>query len=370
MSARLKLATKLHYALHGEHTVFLPQTRPNEVTQVRQMSRTLTWIFLIIILSALPATAALFSPGPESISPPPANPALVLRQRVVGIDWAAIESLPDAVLQLNLFGDVELAVVCDGLSDGPGESRILNGHLADRTSGRVSMVFDGHRLSATIRTPEVTYKVRPMDDIWHVVREIQVDENAASVWAAAATSDERTVWTLTNQERTENGLSGLSLNGDLVASARAHSADMAAQNYFSHTGLDGSSPGDRIDATGYDANSWGENIAAGYATPDAVVDGWMNSAGHRANILGDSFCDIGVGYAYDGESTYGHYWTQNFGRQAGVSDCPAVSDDSGGDSGGSDDSSGDDGSDADGDSESDSDDGGCFIRGVSDLSTY
>jgi uncharacterized protein YkwD len=318
------------------------------------MPRTLTWSLIILLLSALPATAALLSPAPESVPPPPANPALVLRQRMVGIDWTALQALPESVLQLNLFADVNLVVVCDGLEDGPGERRILNGHLADATPARISMVFDGRNLSATIRTPEATYKVRPIDDMWHVVREIQVEVREAADWAAAATSDERTVWTLTNRERAENGLSGLSLNGDLVASARAHSADMAAQDYFSHTALDGSSPGDRIAAAGYDANSWGENIAAGYTTPASVVDGWMNSPGHRANILNSNFCDIGVGYAYDGDSTYGHYWTQNFGRQAGVSECPAVSDDGGGDDSGSDDSTENNGED-------DSDGGGCFI---------
>jgi uncharacterized protein YkwD len=184
----------------------------------------------------------------------------------------------------------------------------------------------------------------------------------AADWAAAATSDERTVWTLTNRERAENGLSGLSLNGDLVASARGHSADMAAQDYFSHTALDGSSPGDRIAEAGYDANSWGENIAAGYATPTSVVDGWMNSPGHRANILNSNFCDIGVGYAYDGDSMYGNYWTQNFGRQAGVSECPAVSDNSGDDgsgTGGGDDSGSNDGTEDNDDDGSDG--GGCFI---------
>jgi uncharacterized protein YkwD len=224
------------------------------------------------------------------------------------------------------------------------------------------MVFDGRHLSATIRTPEATYKIRPIDDVWHVVREIQVE--ARVDWAAAATSDERTVWTLTNQERAENGLSGLSFNGDLVASARAHSADMAAQDYFNHTALDGSSPGDRIAATGYEASSWGENIAAGYTTAQAVVDGWMNSAGHRANILNSNFCDIGVGYAYEGDSTYRHYWTQNFGRQLGVSDCPAVSDDSGDDAGDGDGGGDDSGSDAN--AEDSGDGGGCFISQVTE----
>jgi uncharacterized protein YkwD len=322
---------------------------------VRKLAQTMTGALLFILLTHLPAAAALFRPAPHSVTLPSANPALLLRQRAVSVAWENFTTARGETLGLNLFEDLTLFAVCEGLSHGPEDSRIWHGHLAGEVASRISIVFDGRRLAATVRTPEATYKVRPMDAIWHVVREIQVDQEAASNWAAAATSDERSVWTLTNQERTENGLSGLSLNGDLVASARAHSADMAAQDYFSHTALDGSSPGDRIAATGYEAASWGENIAAGYATPQEVVDGWMLSDGHRANILSTGYCDIGVGYAYAGDNTYGHYWTQNFGRQVGVSDCPAVSDDSGGDDSGSDDGGGDDG-------------GGCFIGSVSDSS--
>ncbi|MEJ2642708.1 MAG: hypothetical protein P8010_24415, partial [Desulfosarcinaceae bacterium] len=108
---------------------------------MRKTPRTLTWSLLITLLSALTATAALFSPAPESISSPPTDPALVLRQRVVGVDWASFDPLPDTNLHLNLFADVNLAVVCDGLENGPGENRILIGHRADETPGRVSMVF-------------------------------------------------------------------------------------------------------------------------------------------------------------------------------------------------------------------------------------
>jgi uncharacterized protein YkwD len=326
---------------------------------VRKQTQTMICALLFILLTHLPAAAALFRSAPQSVTLPSANPALVLRQRAVSVAWENFATVAGETLGLNLFEDLTLTAVCEGLSHGPEDSRIWHGHLVGEVASRISVVFDGGHLAVTVRTPETTYKVRPMDATWHVVREIQVDEEAASNWAAAATSDERSVWTLTNQERTENSLSGLSLNGDLVASARAHSADMAAQDYFDHEGLNGSTPGDRIAATGYEAASWGENIAAGYATPQEVVDGWMASDGHRANILSTSYCDIGVGYAYEGDSTYGHYWTQNFGRQVGVTDCPAVSDDSGSDDGGSDDGGNDDGG---------SDDGGCFIGSVSESS--
>jgi uncharacterized protein YkwD len=321
---------------------------------MRKTTLILTSLSLVILLTGLSAWADLFLPAPTSIAPPKANPELVLRQRVVGIDWNAFSVQPSDLVQLNLFADVTLTLVCDRVSEVPVGNQIWLGHLAGETPPPITMVFDSGRLATTLVTPEVTYKVRPMDAEWHLVREIQRTGESAALWAAAATSDERSVWALTNQERAENNLPGLSLNGDLVASARAHSADMAAQNYFSHTSLDGRSAGERIAATGYEAWSWGENIIAGPATPQTVVDGWMNSEGHKANILSSNYCDIGVGYAYDGASQYRHYWTQNFGRQSGVSECPVVSDDSGeAEDGAGDASSGDGGSSSSG--------GGCFI---------
>lgn len=103
----------------------------------------------------------------------------------------------------------------------------------------------------------------------------------------------------------------LRVDARLATAARLHSEDMARQDYFSHTSLDGRSPWDRIAAQGYTGAS-GENIAAGYRTAAAVMTGWMNSSGHRANILNCTSRAIGVGIGYGG--SYGIYWTQTFGR--------------------------------------------------------
>ena len=129
---------------------------------------------------------------------------------------------------------------------------------------------------------------------------------------------------LVNVERAAEGLPPLSTDASLASAARAHSEDMGLQDYFSHTSLDGRSPADRITDAGYSWNYMGENIAAGQPTPEDVIDSWMASDGHRANILNPNFCDIGVGYAYVAGSTYGHYWTQDFGRRSGVSSCPEI----------------------------------------------
>ena len=122
---------------------------------------------------------------------------------------------------------------------------------------------------------------------------------------------------LVNQERANAGCNPVTANEKLVAAARGHSDDMAVNDFFSHTGSDGSSPWDRIARQGYSLGAGGENIAAGYSSPAGVMNGWMNSSGHRANILNCTFTEIGIGYTYlandTGSINYRHYWTQDFG---------------------------------------------------------
>jgi uncharacterized protein YkwD len=124
---------------------------------------------------------------------------------------------------------------------------------------------------------------------------------------------EQAVLDLVNTERAKVGCPALVANATLAQVARAHSQDMAAHGYFDHNGLDGSTPFTRMTAAGYRYSAAAENIAAGYATPEAVMTGWMNSAGHRANILNCGLTEIGIGYAYLASSPYGSYWTQDFG---------------------------------------------------------
>lgn len=121
---------------------------------------------------------------------------------------------------------------------------------------------------------------------------------------------EAKVFNLTNAERAANGCPALGIDERLDKAARGHSADMAAQNYFSHTSKDGRTFADRIKAAGHPSPG-AENIAAGQRTPEAVVKGWMESPGHRANILNCKLKTLGVGMARGG--AYGIYWTQNFG---------------------------------------------------------
>ncbi|WP_067537825.1 CAP domain-containing protein [Nocardia crassostreae] len=116
---------------------------------------------------------------------------------------------------------------------------------------------------------------------------------------------------LTNRERTGAGLPPLAPDPLLTRVAQAHSADMVARDFYSHTCPDGSRPWDRAVAAGCARRMIGENIANGYPAPAEVVTGWMNSPGHRANILKPDFTHVGVGLAGGGRN--GTYWTQLFG---------------------------------------------------------
>lgn len=124
---------------------------------------------------------------------------------------------------------------------------------------------------------------------------------------SSVTNFEQEVIRLVNEIRVENGLKPLSHHWELSRVARYKSQDMKDNRYFSHTSPTYGSPFQMIKNFGISYRRAGENIARGYATPAAVVDGWMNSSGHRANILSSGYTHIGVGYV-----AQGHYWTQMF----------------------------------------------------------
>lgn len=121
---------------------------------------------------------------------------------------------------------------------------------------------------------------------------------------------EMEVVNLVNQEREKQGLKPLQADAKLSKVARDKSQDMIDNQYFSHESPRYGSPFDMIKSYGISYRAAAENIAAGQTSAKQVVDGWMNSDGHRANILNPDLDTIGVGYAKGG--SYGHYWTQMF----------------------------------------------------------
>ncbi len=124
---------------------------------------------------------------------------------------------------------------------------------------------------------------------------------------SAVVSYEKEVIRLVNEIRAENGLRPLTYDWELSRVARYKSQDMKDNRYFSHTSPVYGSPFQMMKSFGITYRSAGENIARGQRTPQAVVNAWMNSSGHRANILNASFTHIGVGYVANG-----NYWTQMF----------------------------------------------------------
>lgn len=131
--------------------------------------------------------------------------------------------------------------------------------------------------------------------------------------AGAAPTYEDQVLTLTNGERAAVGCPALAPNAQLAAAAEKHNDEMARTGNFSHTGVDGSTPADRVTEAGYRYRQMAENIAAGQTSAEEVVRSWMNSASHRANIVDCELRDLGVAYAVDGNDK--PYWTQDFGAK-------------------------------------------------------
>jgi uncharacterized protein YkwD len=121
---------------------------------------------------------------------------------------------------------------------------------------------------------------------------------------------------LVNAERSAAGLAPLATSVQLASAAQSYADWMATANFFSHTGPDGSGIIARAEAAGYQRWAFlAENLAGGQPTPERVVAAWMKSPVHRANILAAEATEIGVGHAFHGESTYGHYWALEFGAR-------------------------------------------------------
>ena len=142
---------------------------------------------------------------------------------------------------------------------------------------------------------------------------------------------------LVNQRRAQGAVCGGEFHGfapDLATeqmlhnAAKRHSEDMAIRDFVDHFNPDGESMVDRVEAEDYPWWALAENIAAGYPTPQSVVDGWMASPGHCVNIMNPLYTQLGVGYAYEPDDTnappYVHYWTLNFGLPGGPTAGPTA----------------------------------------------
>ena len=161
--------------------------------------------------------------------------------------------------------------------------------------------------------------------IYHLFFDQLGDKNLVGVLASSVSliekertpaiiqAEERQIFDTCNSARVRHGLSPLTWSEQATASSKKHSTDMANNNYFSHTSLSGTTPGDRLKAEGISWRGCGENIIAGYEDGISANNGWLNSSGHRSNMLNPNFTHLGVGGATGG--SYGIYFTQNFYQQ-------------------------------------------------------
>jgi uncharacterized protein YkwD len=221
------------------------------------------------------------------------------------------------VLVAALIGATGLGIVLAGPARSPGgPTRELPFHQSGRVPAAIAALphpvdFEpatrGERASPTSATmpPAPSPRATPAS----------TSPSARETPRSAPTISERTrlendVVALTNAERDKAGCAPLRNDERLREAARGHSEDMAERNYFAHTSPEGTTPWDRAEDAGYPDPS-GENLARGYPDADAVVEAWMDSPGHRANILNCDSKATGVGVELDPGD--GPYWTQMFG---------------------------------------------------------
>lgn len=218
------------------------------------------------------------------------------------------------------------------LSQGANLERALQqaGYRAQRS---FQWSFRGYRSPQAVAQAIVGGQCRSFGD--SELREVGVHRSGNSYWIVAAVPFDppqaaqggdvsARVLALVNQARSQARRCGgqsfqpaapLALNAQLTQAAAVHAQSMARHGYLEHEGRDGSSPADRASRAGYKWRSIGENVAMGQTTPDKVVQDWLKSPEHCANIMEPRFTEMGVAFSVNNASEGGIYWAQSFGRR-------------------------------------------------------
>jgi len=239
---------------------------------------------------------------------PNSNLEIVINGLSADVDVELLNSSGEIITRAANSGNTSEFLGVNNLGDDTYYIRVFEGVEADNTN---------YNLSLSVTPIDTDSETIVLD------QSSPIPATATSPTANSASTSPtidpliQEVVTLTNSYRAEHGLQPLALNLNLSESAQTHSQDMALSDFFSHTGSNGSRVSNRTELAGYESSYVGENIAAGYITAEEVVRGWMNSPGHRENILNPNYKEIGIGYYYlandTGEINYNTYWTQDFG---------------------------------------------------------
>jgi uncharacterized YkwD family protein len=206
---------------------------------------------------------------------------------------------------LTVAGVMSLGIV--GATGQADAASVQNSQVKEHTYSYTvpcdsSTVNSGDVTKTAAPTPEKQTKTAAPTEKQTKAAENQVDSSDSSQYAEQVVQ-------LVNKEREKQGLKPVTLDKELSDVATKKSEDMKEKGYFDHTSPTYGSPFDMMKQFGIEYKSAGENIAKGQQTPEEVMNAWMNSDGHRKNILNPSFTHMGVGYVEDGSSPY---WTQMF----------------------------------------------------------
>lgn len=305
------------------------------------------WSVPIVVVTVVVVTALIAS------SPSVAGPApVILEGRIVHLEPAAAGERPVLIFEVDEILNGFVPGSSLHIRVTPGEHPFLDPHLQPGKTLRLDLEPRGDgdyelRGGYLLRERSFPESETPLpgglaiapETLTPVARPSRDGLSSVSAAAAPAPTFEQTVMEIVNQRRLENGnLPPLKKDALLDASSELHSSNMASRDFFAHCDPDtGTLPWDRMDDAGYFWSNAGENIAAGYGTPNEVMAGWMGSSGHRANILSTTFREIGIGYVLQSTDAggvrfdqngncvpdssggpYFRYWTQNFGARFNV----------------------------------------------------
>lgn len=219
------------------------------------------------------------------------------------------------ILPLLLAGASIVLTACGGGADETAGTRLLSSSVAVSDGNLPTQLLARKRVSTTTNTSTPTTPTTSATPTSGGTLDARLTCNQPNF--------QQDILDRVNQARAAGRSCGttyygpapaLAWNANLFNAAGAHSTDMAANNYFSHTSLDGRNAGQRITGAGYAWSAYGENIAAGQTSVQSVVDGWLASPGHCANIMNPSYADIGTACVASGTSSYPTYWTMDLAR--------------------------------------------------------